>query len=67
MDMEKSTTVEVEAAYAAPATKDIEEHHEDVRIRHVKNKEEKRLVLKQDLLILPLLSGAIFLGYLVSQ
>ncbi len=43
----------------------VTEAPKDIRIRHVKSKEEKRLVLKQDLLILPLLSGSIFFGYLV--
>lgn len=41
------------------------EPQNDVRIRHVKSEEEKRLVRKQDMLILPLLSLALFFGYLV--
>jgi hypothetical protein len=38
----------------------------DIRAPYSKSKEEKRLVFKQDLVILPLLSGSIFFGYLVS-
>lgn len=37
----------------------------DIRSLQPKSKEEKRLVLKQDLAILPLLSLSIFFGYLV--
>lgn len=39
----------------------------DVRIRQRGSKEERRLVRKQDLLILPLLSGSIFFAYLVCE
>lgn len=39
----------------------------DVRIRQKKSKEEKRLILRMDALILPLLSGSIFFAYLVSE
>jgi hypothetical protein len=38
----------------------------DVRVRQKKSKDERRLVLKQDFVILPLLAGSIFFAYLVS-
>lgn len=38
----------------------------DVRMRQKKSKEEKRLVRRMDMLLLPLLSGSIFFAYLVS-
>ncbi len=38
----------------------------DVAISTTTTKEEKRLVLKQDLIILPLMAGSLFVGYLVN-
>lgn len=38
----------------------------DVRVATSKSKQERALVRKMDILILPLLSGAIFFAYLVS-
>jgi hypothetical protein len=40
-------------------------HHVVPDFRHVKSPREKRLLLKQDLAIVPLLAGCFFFAYLV--
>ena len=55
------------------ATKDLEMHVDADRIEvpsehsHHKSKQERRLVIKQDLVIVALLSGCFFFAYLVSH
>lgn len=59
---EKVTDVITEA----PMSKGIGIEPGDVRVATSKSKQERALVRKMDILILPLLSGAIFFAYLVS-
>ncbi|KAI1614623.1 major facilitator superfamily domain-containing protein [Exophiala viscosa] len=61
--IEKSGVAQAECFDNIPSLK-TEIPHVDVRVRHKKSREEKRLVRKQDMLILPLLSGSLFFGYL---
>ncbi|KIX10088.1 uncharacterized protein Z518_01169 [Rhinocladiella mackenziei CBS 650.93] len=64
--IDKTSIVEVEncGGDVSPGQEKATDAHHDIRIRHVKSKEERRLVLEQDLLILPLLSGGLFSGFL---
>lgn len=67
--VEKTNIVEIERFQAVPMEQEKNELDKlpDVRVRQPMSKEERRLVLKQDLLILPLLLGSIFFAYLVSR
>jgi hypothetical protein len=55
-DAEKVVGVEIEG-----------KAQDELQIESFTAKEESKLVLKQDLIILPLLSLALFFGYLVSR
>lgn len=57
--------IEQSAYFPSDSNGDVEKIQQDVRVSQKKTKEERRLILKQDLLILPLLSGSLFFVYLV--
>ena len=44
-----------------------EKHHVVADFKHEKSPREKRLLLKQDLAIVPLLAGCFFFAYLVPR
>jgi hypothetical protein len=67
---EKPAMVQIERSSTIDSTIDKEAGvkiiQNDFPISQQRIKQEKKLLLKQDLLILPLLSGCIFFEYLVS-
>ena len=71
MEQEKPVHFEVVSPEAnkCAVTRKLEEEldRNGLQCDNIKNKAEKRLVLKQDLLILPLLAISTFFGYLVRR